>query len=300
VYNYYTILRVSEEASQEEIKASYRALAKEFHPDVNPDNAITEEYFKQVNEAYAVLKDPIRRNWYNLMLKGYIMFQPVDPRKYGTRYRYQGESESRSGSDEKEDTPFWLRQLVWSLAMAWGLLIIYNNWFTTYEGTEVIKMVFAFILFIVATYFYINNLYNKWRIKGTKFNPEARSLRYFLCIFFLTVPAFFALGYARKTIQLKIYPYVTQGTVIEWHQRTGNVWINVLYFDEKNLSYHKDLTFKSATPLSLNDFKVMVKFSRLEPRIMQYNIKLTGRYSVLQQDIDRLNEGGDYFKPETN
>ena len=48
--NYYTILKVSEEATADEIKLAYRALAKEFHPDINPNNIFAEEYFKKILE----------------------------------------------------------------------------------------------------------------------------------------------------------------------------------------------------------------------------------------------------------
>ncbi|MCS6834346.1 MAG: DnaJ domain-containing protein, partial [Flammeovirgaceae bacterium] len=53
--NYYQLLKVSSNASEEEIKAAYRKLAFQYHPDKNPGNPQAEEYFKLVNEAYRVL-----------------------------------------------------------------------------------------------------------------------------------------------------------------------------------------------------------------------------------------------------
>ncbi len=63
--DYYDILGVSRDASQEEIKKAYRRLAREYHPDANPDDPQAEEKFKRVNKAYRVLSDPDKRAQYD-------------------------------------------------------------------------------------------------------------------------------------------------------------------------------------------------------------------------------------------
>jgi len=60
--DYYKILEVSENSSDEEIKKSYRRLSKQYHPDVNPDGA---EKFKEIAEAYEVLGDPQKKQSYD-------------------------------------------------------------------------------------------------------------------------------------------------------------------------------------------------------------------------------------------
>ncbi|MDA0646998.1 DnaJ domain-containing protein, partial [Nonomuraea ferruginea] len=63
--DYYAALGVRRDASQDEIKKAYRRLARELHPDVNPDPA-TQERFKEITQAYEVLSDPNKRQMYDL------------------------------------------------------------------------------------------------------------------------------------------------------------------------------------------------------------------------------------------
>ncbi len=63
--DHYKVLGVSKEASQEEIRRSYRKLAREHHPDANRDDKGAEERFKEIQHAYEILSDPEKRRRYD-------------------------------------------------------------------------------------------------------------------------------------------------------------------------------------------------------------------------------------------
>ena len=66
--DYYGILGVSPDASEEEIKKAYRSLAKRYHPDRNRGNPASEERLKEINEAYDILADKEKRRLYDLQV----------------------------------------------------------------------------------------------------------------------------------------------------------------------------------------------------------------------------------------
>lgn len=63
--DYYEVLGIDKNATEDEVKKAYRKLARKYHPDVNKDDKNAEEKFKQINEAYEVIRDPDKRAQYD-------------------------------------------------------------------------------------------------------------------------------------------------------------------------------------------------------------------------------------------
>ena len=74
--DYYEVMGVPKNASEDEIKKAYRKLAKQYHPDLNPNDKVAETRFKEVNEAYETLSNPQKRRMYD-------QFGPDGPQGFG-------------------------------------------------------------------------------------------------------------------------------------------------------------------------------------------------------------------------
>jgi curved DNA-binding protein len=73
--DYYKTLGVDRKASEDEIRKAYRKLAKQYHPDYNPNNKQAEDRFKEINEAYEVLSDTKKRSHYDRLGSDYSQWQ---------------------------------------------------------------------------------------------------------------------------------------------------------------------------------------------------------------------------------
>ncbi|MBD0279422.1 MAG: J domain-containing protein [Flavisolibacter sp.] len=93
--DYYKILGVDKNASEEEIKKAYRKLARKYHPDVNPNNKEAHKKFQEINEANEVLSDPEKRKKYD---------------QYGEHWKHADEFEKArragGGTGRRQGQPF--------------------------------------------------------------------------------------------------------------------------------------------------------------------------------------------------
>ena len=76
--DYYKTLGVERKATEDDIRKAYRKLAKQYHPDYNPNNKKAEDTFKEINEAYEVLSDAKKRSHYDRLGSDYSQWQQRD------------------------------------------------------------------------------------------------------------------------------------------------------------------------------------------------------------------------------
>ena len=99
--DYYRILGVPENASNQEIKGVFRKLAFKYHPDTNPGNEKqAEERFKEINEAYAVLGDKAKRQQYDFARKGQFAGAGYRGFQYSQQDIFQGIFSNQTMFDE--------------------------------------------------------------------------------------------------------------------------------------------------------------------------------------------------------
>ncbi len=105
--DYYQIMGVAREAGQDEIKRAYRRLARKFHPDVSKE-ANAEEKFKEVQEAYEVLKDPQRRAAYDQLGSNWRAGQEFrPPPDWGRDFEFSASSFGGSGGGDADFSDFF-------------------------------------------------------------------------------------------------------------------------------------------------------------------------------------------------
>lgn len=104
--NYYDILGVTKEASNEAIKKAYRRLARQYHPDLNPGDKAAEEKFKDIGEAYEVLSDPNKRSQYDEFSR-FLGKKGFKGRSMARQQPWNGRSNPfNSGSSNTQQTNF--------------------------------------------------------------------------------------------------------------------------------------------------------------------------------------------------
>jgi len=99
--DYYQILGITENASEQDIKRAYRKLAFKYHPDTNPGNEReAEAKFKEINEAYCVLGDKVKRQEYNSNRRGQFAGSGYQGFQYSQQDIFRGMFSGQATFDE--------------------------------------------------------------------------------------------------------------------------------------------------------------------------------------------------------
>jgi curved DNA-binding protein CbpA len=143
--DYYKLLEVKELASESEIKKAYHRLAKIYHPDKNENTKLAEDKFKEINEAYNVLSNPIKKSQYDALRKAKNQTFNYQYKGDFRGYQYNQSNQKKtnnpqSETQKKEPIPSRWKTLVIPLAFfaAGGLLGWFLKTWNENEKTTVI------------------------------------------------------------------------------------------------------------------------------------------------------------------
>ena len=96
----YIVLEVNRHASVNDIKRAFRKLARRFHPDINPGDRHSEERFKRITEAYDILSDPLKREFYDV--NGFYTDGVLEERRTGSNWGFSFQGFDFSGSRDAD------------------------------------------------------------------------------------------------------------------------------------------------------------------------------------------------------
>lgn len=283
----YAILQVRPDASDEEIKTSYRKLAFQFHPDRNPGNSDAEEFFKIINLSYEILGNPAKREWYNNQQQGQqgpfgINKQEGkrDKRKYGNSKQSPLTAQQREALTLRRYSEMVKRfPIVWRIGipavlMLWAFQQIFSHWFVNEAEFDVLISVLSWMVFSIATYFFANALYLKMQqlqaLKKFRLSPENTSLAVFVVLVVMCPFLVWGLNNYRKSYHLNHYAATTVAHVVDFEPAfsiSGERAYSLVYeFDFNGSTIQKKETFRNDLLYKLDD-RVLVKFSTYNPRI---------------------------------
>ena len=104
--DYYKILGISKEATENDIKKAYRKLARKYHPDLNPNDTVAEQKFKEINEANEVLGNPENRKKYDAYGEHWQHAEEYEKAKQQEQYQ-KTNSDPYGGYSEEDFSDFF-------------------------------------------------------------------------------------------------------------------------------------------------------------------------------------------------
>ncbi len=259
------------------VKKKYRELALIYHPDKNPKNKHSEEYFKVITQGYTILNEPSRKMIYDDLLRNYyqkksdIKDNPLKKQSMREKIRRNRERQRQEIISDyvKAENEFSHKyRLILGIGVFLsGVLMCYNRWFINYQKFDIMYVISGFIVFGFGCYLIANNVYRRESFKHAlnlkEGNVGARAVRLFVGMFLLTPVFFSVLIYATEKIHLN---YFYEVTVVK----------KVSFFNDE-VMYHyvinNEEISRTATAVPGADYQdyrnMRVRFSRINPNISE-------------------------------
>jgi len=194
--DYYQILGVSRNATEEEIKVAFRKLALKYHPDRNPHNKSAEEKFKDINEAYSVLSDPDKRKNYDFQFFESYNYEEYKKEEYRKNETTENVKDSKNTDTLKRKSIYETKTFVIGSFIFLTLFMAFVTVANVYGLGEAIKKVWICFWICVGVGVM---LYGKLEKPINKFIKIALRLPTFLFFVILVViPSHFIISWGRN------------------------------------------------------------------------------------------------------
>ena len=281
-HNFYKLLKIDRNASASEIKKAYRQIALEFHPDKNPEQEGSENYFKIITQGYNILSDPTKKLEYDFLLD---LAQSKEKeaellnRRTHKLTKEQVRNKLLKVEEERKKESIALyrkrerllnhkfRYIIIALMLLSGYLFSYNNWFINEAGYDITFVVFGYLIYILSIFFASNHLYLQLKALSFmgKFKKSFESLviGFFLLMFFGGPISLFAANTIKKSYHLNnyaVYLYPKQYSFDSY---------KIYYsFSSGGKMIHKSQVIDKESEVDILKKKTpVVKFSKYNPKI---------------------------------
>ncbi|MEN3015748.1 MAG: DnaJ domain-containing protein [bacterium] len=132
--DYYSILGVSKNATEKELKEAYRKMVRKYHPDLNPNNKEqAEKIFKEINEAYEVLIDPEKRKFYDRYGSNWKTYYEASKRGFNPDSNYSSSYSNTYSRKASKDLEEILQEIFGSFSKSKSRKSPFENFFFQFE-----------------------------------------------------------------------------------------------------------------------------------------------------------------------
>lgn len=274
-HNFYQLMGIDWFSDIEIVKKKYKELAKKYHPDTQPRDKNVEEYFKILTQGYHLLSNQDNKLIYDQQLKAF--YQKNEHKEYSKTLDLKEKikrNEERKKQKiinnylkEDETLSFKYRLLGSVLLYAWGVLIVYNNWFINYLSYNIIIAFIGFLIYGTGCYLISNNLFKKEQFNAVmnlnEIPQSFKAVQTFLKLFILSPIVFLVIVYTSSTIQLK---YFYDFAPIKEVNADQNEVVYIYKVDENEMMRKIEADpFKNYN----NKKKLRVKYSKINPLISE-------------------------------
>lgn len=281
-HDFYKLLKIDRKASASEIKKAYHQIALEFHPDKNPEQVGSDNYFKIITQGYNILSDPTKKTEYDFLLD-LVQSKEIDAELLNRRTRNLTKDQVRDKllrieeDRKKESIALYrkrerllnhkLRYILITLMLLSGYLFSYNNWFINEAGYDITFVVFGYLIYILSVFFASNHLYLQLKALSLmgkiKKSFESSVIGFFILMFFGGPLSLFAVNMIKKSYHLNnyaVYLYPKQFSFDSY---------KIYYsFSAGGKMIHKSQTIDKESEADILMKKApVVKFSKYNPKI---------------------------------